>query len=220
MRPLVNLMTAGLVALVLGGCFSPRPDPSKFFVLAPLGTAAGSSMVPAGLATSTAPTIGLGPVKLPEYLDRDEVVTRVGPNRLQLSNEDRWAEPLDNNFKQVVAEDLTRLMGTQSITFYPWPLTTHIDYQVRIDVYRFETDTSSKAELVAHWQVLDGSGKLLYANDANLSDQTQPGESAASALSRTVEALARQIAFAIQSLAQGKQAGPGVSRSKRSQRGS
>ena len=109
------------------------------------------------------------------------MVTRVGPNRLQLSDLDRWAEPLDNNFKQVIAQDLTQSLGTHSITFYPWPGTTRVDYQVRIDVYRFETDPGANAQLVAHWQVLDGSGKLLYANDSNLSAQAQPGEPVAAA---------------------------------------
>ena len=85
-------------------------------------------------------TIGLGPIKLPEYLDRDEVVTRVGPNRLELSDKDRWAEPLNDNFRQVLAQDLTQSLGTHSVIFFPWVGTTHIDYQVRIDVYRFETD--------------------------------------------------------------------------------
>ena len=95
----------------------------------------------------------------------------MAPNRLELSNQDRWAEPLDNNFKQVIAQDLTQLLGTHAITFFPWPGTTRVDYQVRIDVYRFETDSAANAQLVAHWQVLDGSGKLLFANDSNLNEQ-------------------------------------------------
>jgi uncharacterized protein len=187
-------------ALTASGCFSPQPDPSKFFVLAPAGAAAANSIAPAGLSPSSSPIIGLGPIKLPEYLDRDEVVTRVGPNRLELSEKDRWAEPLSNNFRQVIAQDLTQSLGTHSIMFYPWVGTTHIDYQVRIEVYRFESDPNANAQLVAHWQVLDGSGKLLYAGDSNLSEQAQPGEPVAAALSRTVERLAQQIASAIQSV--------------------
>jgi uncharacterized protein len=194
----VILVVAG--ALTAGGCFSPQPDPSKFFVLAPAGAAAANSIAPAGLSPSSSPIIGLGPIKLPEYLDRDEVVTRVGPNRLELSEKDRWAEPLSNNFRQVIAQDLTQSLGTHSIMFYPWVGTTHIDYQVRIEVYRFESDPNANAQLVAHWQVLDGSGKLLYAGDSNLSEQAQPGQPVAAALSRTVERLAQQIASAIQSV--------------------
>jgi len=195
-----TVVAAALGAVTAAGCFTPRPDPSKFFVLEPAAAAAPNSIAPAGTAASSSPTIGIGPIKLPEYLDRDEVVTRVAPNRLELSEQDRWAEPLDNNFKQVMAQDLTQLLGTHSITFYPWPGTTRVAYQVRIDVYRFETDPGANAQLVAHWQVLDGSGKLLYASDSNLNEQAQPGEPVAAALSRTVEGLARQIASAIQSL--------------------
>jgi len=193
--------------LAAGGCFSPQPDPSKFFVLAPASAAAANSIAPAGLSTSSAPTIGLGPIKLPEYLDRDEVMTRVGPNRLELSDQDRWAEPLSDNFRQVLAQDLTQSLGTHSIVFFPWVGTTRIDYQVRIDVYRFETDPSANAQLVAHWQLLDGSGKLLYAGDSKLSQQVQPGEPVAAALSRTVEDLAREIASEIQSLPRRRQPG-------------
>jgi uncharacterized protein len=201
----VILVVAG--ALTASGCFSPQPDPSKFFVLAPAGAAAANSIAPAGLSPSSSPIIGLGPIKLPEYLDRDEVVTRVGPNRLELSEKDRWAEPLSNNFRQVIAQDLTQSLGTHSIMFFPWVGTTRIDYQVRIDVYRFETDPGANAQLVAHWQVLDGSGKLLYAGDSKLSQQAQPGEPVAAALSRTVEDLAREIASAIKSLPRHRQPG-------------
>jgi len=188
------------LAVAGAGCFSPQPDRSKFFVLAPSADVA-NSVAPAGLgAPSAATIIGLGPIKLPEYLDRDEVVTRVGPNRLELSNQDRWAEPLDNSFKQVIAQDLTQALSTHSITFYPWPGTTRVDCQVRIDVYRFETDAAATAHLIAHWQLLDGTGKLLYASDSNISEHAQAGETVAAALSRTVDGLARQIASAIQSL--------------------
>jgi uncharacterized lipoprotein YmbA len=205
-RPWAIVAAVGLGAMVAAGCFSPRPDRSKFFVLSPAAGAA-NSVASAGFAASSGPTIGLGPVKLPEYLDRDEVVTRVGPNRLELSGKDLWAEPLDSSFKQVIAQDLTQSLGTRSITFYPWPGTTHVDYQVRIDVYRFETDSSANARLVAHWQVLDGSGKLLHADDSDLSEPARPGEPAAAALSQTVNGLAQQIASSIQSLSRRRQPG-------------
>ena len=209
MRSRRSVIVAAAVLLVLAasGCFSPQPDPSKFFLLAPAGGPSANSIAPAGLSASSSPTIGLGPIKLPEYLDRDEVVTRVGPNLLELSDKDRWAEPLNDNFRQVLAQDLTQSLGTHSIVLFPWIGTTHIDYQVRIDIYRFETDPNANAQLVAHCQVLDGSGKLLYAGDSNLSEQAQPGEPVAVALNRAVEGLARQIASAIQSLPRHRQPG-------------
>jgi len=42
-------------------------------------------------------TIGLGPIRLPELLDRPQIVIRTGSNRLQLAEDRRWAESLAEN---------------------------------------------------------------------------------------------------------------------------
>ncbi len=186
-------------AMLAAGClFSPQPDNSKFYVLAPQASNGASPNSP----TSSAPhqlVIGLGPIKLPEYLDRPEVVTRVAPDRLELSPTDRWAESLSSDFRQVMAQDLSAQLGTQMITFYPWYRTTHVDYQVQIDVFRFERDSAGTATLVAHWQLFDGSGAILYATDATITESLKPDESGAAAMSRAVGNLAEQIASSIRS---------------------
>ena len=84
-----------------GGCSltSPRPDLTKYYVL----TAAAEPAQPVANGTLV---IGLGPVMMPGYLDHNEIVTRAGANELDLSEIDRWAEPIDQNFKNVLARDL------------------------------------------------------------------------------------------------------------------
>jgi uncharacterized protein len=196
---LMLLVCLGSAILTAGCLFSPQPDKSKFFVLAP-DVAQGAKVTPAAAGAPHQLVIGLGPIKLPEYLDRSDVVTRVAPNRLELSPVDRWAEPLSTDFRQVMAQDLSARLGTQMITFYPWYRTTHVDYQVRIDVYRFERDSHDTATLVAHWQIFDGSGAILYATDSTISETGQPHEPGAAALSRALGTLAGQITSAIQSL--------------------
>ncbi len=192
-----SLTIFALCAVALAGCLSPRRDESKFFVLSPVHGD------PVGIATaSSAQTlIGLGPVKLPAYLDRQEVVTRVAPNRLELSSIDRWAEPLDTDFTRILAQDLSSDLGTQRITFFPWYNTTHVDYQVKVDVYRFEGDKDGKVDLAAHWQILDGTGKLLIARDSAYSETAQAGSASdmAAAMSRALGRLSQDIASAIQS---------------------
>lgn len=187
------------VAVLAAGClFSPRPDRSKFFVLSPEAEH-GAAPVPSSIGATNQLIVGLGPIKLPEYLDRPEVVTRVAPNRLELSPSDRWAEPLSSDFRQVMAQDLSARLGTQMIIFYPWYRTSHIDYQVTIDVYRFERDSHGTVTLVAHWQVFDGSGDILYATDSTVTETAGSGEPGAAALSRALGSLAGQIASSIQS---------------------
>ena len=182
-----------LCAMTLAGCLSPRRDDSKFFVLSPVGAD------PASIGSRQI-LVGLGPIKMPAYLDRQEVVTRVAPNRLELSGENRWAEPLDSDFTRVLAQDLSSDLGTQRITFYPWYNTTLVDYQVKINVYRFESDKDGKVDLTAHWQVLSGTGKLLIVRDSSYTETAKPGDAAdsAAAMSRALGRLSRDIASAIE----------------------
>jgi len=189
-----------LLSLALAGCLSPRKDDSKFFVLSPL-TADGAA--PRVTTAASRPLIlGVGPVQLPAYLDRQEVVTRVAPNRLDLSPIDRWAQPLDTNFTQVLAQDLSSAVGTQQVTFYPWYRSTHVDYQVRVDVYSFEANSNSTVDMTAHWQIFDGDGKLLTARDSSFNEPIQSGQpgAQAAAMSRIVARLSQEIAATIQSM--------------------
>ena len=188
-----QIIVLALCTITIAGCLSPRRDNSRFFVLAPVGAD------PASVASAQF-LIGLGPIKMPAYLDRQEVVTRVAPNRLELSHEDRWAEPLDSDFTRVLAQNLSSDLGTQRITFYPWYSTTHVDYQVKVDVYRFEGDKDGKVDLTAHWQVLSGTGKLLMVRDSSYTETAKPGDTAdsAAAMSRALGRLSREIAAAIE----------------------
>ncbi|HVN63522.1 MAG TPA: ABC-type transport auxiliary lipoprotein family protein, partial [Candidatus Binataceae bacterium] len=80
----LSLLAAGALACTIAGCSSllaPRPDPTKFYVLTP----ASETTAPAPQSSAGEFVLGLGPIKLPAYLDRAEVVTRAVPNRLDLS---------------------------------------------------------------------------------------------------------------------------------------
>ena len=191
MKP--HTIVFALCAVTMVSCLSPRRDNSRFFVLSPVGSDPGS-------IASRQALVGLGPIKMPAYLDRQEVVTRVAPNRLELSGEDRWAEPLDSNFTRVLAQDLASDLGTQRITFYPWYNTTLVDYQVKVNVYRFESDKDGRVELTAHWQVLSGTGKLLVVRDSSYTETAKPGDASdsAAAMSRALGRLSREIASAIE----------------------
>jgi uncharacterized protein len=182
-----------LCAITIAGCLSPRRDDSKFFVLSPVGADPGS-------IGSRQILVGRGPIKMPAYLDRQEVVTRVAPNRLELSGQDRWAEPLDSDFTRVLAQNLSSDLGTQRITFYPWYNTTQVDFQVKVNVYRFESDKDGKVDLTAHWQVLSGTGKLLIVRDSSYTETAKPGDTsdAAAAMSRALGRLSQEIASAIE----------------------
>src|SRR5580700_1859338 len=123
-----KLIGLGACAIVAGcSVLSPQPDRSEFFILTPVSDRAGMAANAASASPDSQLTIGVGPVDFPDYLRRLPVVTRVAPNRIELSDERRWAEPLDKNFVRVLSENLATLLDTERIEKYPWALRTKIE---------------------------------------------------------------------------------------------
>ena len=182
---------------------APQPDRSKFFILSPLTDASVPVSTSAGAATISPLTVGIGPIDFPDYLRRLEVVTQTSTNEVDLSDEKRWAEPLDKNFARVLSENISKLLNTQQIEKYPWPVRTHIDYQIEVDVQRFETTSDGKSQMIARWIIKDGAGKDLYASETTASTPVSAGETgASSALSNDLATLSREVAARIMELRQ------------------
>ena len=201
----MKLITFGACAIVAGcSVLSPQPDRSEFFILSPVSDSAGMATKPASTSPDSQLTVGVGPVDFPDYLRRLPVVTRVAPNRIDLSDERRWAEPLDKNFVRVLSENLAVLLDTQRIEKYPWSLRTKVDYQVEIDVQRFETTSEGQTQLIASWIIRDGhGGKILYTSQTTAGGPAGPdGVSASAALSRDLTTLSKEIASRITELNQ------------------
>src|SRR5713101_3163952 len=115
LRHLTCALLVGLAGLVGCSPLAPRPDRTQYFILSPLGDneASGAAQQPTTGKGDLA--VGVGPVKFPGYLKRPEVVTRAAANRLEVSDQKRWGEPLDKNFESVLAQNLAQILGTQRI---------------------------------------------------------------------------------------------------------
>ncbi|MCB2185228.1 MAG: PqiC family protein [Deltaproteobacteria bacterium] len=159
MRPhakkLSGAAVTALLALVLGlapGCLGSSPR-TQFYMLNSLGTPATDS--PAG-PEKTARVVAVGPVELPAYLDRPQIVLRQGPNQLEFTEFEHWAEPLDKSFSRVLLEDLTNLLNSQDFRFYPWRSQVNFDFQVAVNVLAFEGNQAGQAVLTADWLIFRG----------------------------------------------------------------
>jgi hypothetical protein len=88
--------------ILLSGCLGRSPS-TRFYALTPM---------PQGQATSLTeipgrnPSVGIGPVKLADYLDQSKLVTRTGENRVDVADYDQWAGSLGDNFSNVLAENI------------------------------------------------------------------------------------------------------------------
>ena len=129
---------------------------------------------------------------------------RVARSRFDLSENDRWAEPLDENLTHVLAQNLSILLGSDRIIAYPWPFDLKPHYRVEIQVIRFESDSAGEAQLSARWAVVDETGKEAPSiNESRLSRPAQDKSTDAyvASLSETVADLSREIAKTVIALA-------------------
>ena len=205
--PALALCAAILGLLAPGGC--SNGPPTQFYVLSAI-----NEQAPAVPGKGVA--IGVGPVSLPQYLNRPQIVTRIANNQLAFAEFDQWGGDLNDNFTRVLAANLSSLLRTDRVSLYPWKDEAPIDDQVTVDVANFEQGADGKSVLTAYWSIVDpkkGEVRLMRqttyrdgaataqpaSGSAGASQQgsARPYDAIAAAMSRNLEALSRDIADAI-----------------------
>lgn len=193
-----RLSVAGLVVLSILGCGTSQP--SHFYLLRAGSPAPGSALsapLPSRLS------VGLGPVTLPKYLDRPQIVTRTSAHEVELAEFHKWAEPLSENVAHVLAEHLSALLSTDRILPYPWRSATPVDYQIVVEVVQFEATRGGEAVLVARWSLLGGEEHTVLTTthtQVTHPPTSQDYEAVVEAMSRNLADLSREIAEAITTL--------------------
>jgi uncharacterized lipoprotein YmbA len=187
----------GLACLCVSGCinFSPTPDPSRFFTLTPLPRSEESRERDTNQTNSL--FLGVGPIGFPAYLDREQIVTRISQNRLDISENDRWVEPLEENFSRVFSQNLALLLRGARVVRYPWQNSQRPAYQIQMEVLRFEPIGRQEVELLARWAVVDASNKKsLVVKESRMTrkTKTKSTEASVAALSEALDDLSREIA--------------------------
>jgi uncharacterized protein len=185
------LVLCGLVVLA-GGCASA---PSRFYTLSPVPLASPGSGAP-GLP------IVVGPVTVPEVVDRPQIVLRVGSNRVTLDELNRWASSLQDEIGRTVAQDLMARLSTPNVTLSTQTPVPDPAYRVTISVQRFESALGDAATLDAAWTVRRAKEEATRTGRTTLREPAQGAthEALVAAHSRAVDRLSQDIADAIVSL--------------------
>ena len=132
-----------LAAATLAGCSSPPK--TNFYTLSPAASA------PARADAKVPYSVAIGPVGVPESLDRPQMVTRTGANQVSVAEFERWAGPLKNEIALAIAENLKPLLGDASVSTYPQGV--NADVNVSVDVQRFDSVQGDAALIEAAWVV-------------------------------------------------------------------
>lgn len=188
------------VAMLMGlmlwsGCV--RSTQPRFYVLTemPDPTTAASAEPGRGAA------VGVGPVSLPGYLDRLQIVTRRGAE-LHFAEFDRWGEPLSEGVPRAIAAHLAAILATDRVVMFPWAAGRTIEYQVVIDVTRFDGVARGDVLLQARWRVLGPDRKELALRSSSVREATGEAGYAAlvAAMNRSLGTLSREIADSVKGL--------------------
>jgi hypothetical protein len=147
----VKLLPLALAALLIAGCGASPP--SKFYVLT-------ADPAPPRAASPAGGTVAVGRVSLPGALDRPSIARRRGGNEIVYAEEERWAGPLDDMVRRVLADDLAaRLPAGISLVesaAKPPPGVT-----VAVEISRFDADETGAVTLAARWEALGPNGRPL-----------------------------------------------------------
>ena len=166
-------LSAALLAGLLAACSSSPP--LQFYQLRADPPAGATTAAPLPAATGR---WQIGPIQLPEYLDRDTLLLPVGQAGLRALSGQRWAEPLRDALPRVLRMDLARLRGADQVWGTPTPAGLAIARQLRVEIQQFDaTEDGSAVVLQARWWLVDPAGAVpAEVHDSRLS---APARSAA-----------------------------------------
>jgi len=148
--------------------------------------------------------VAIGPVTLPEALDRSQIVLRVAPNRYAIADAERWSEPLRLEIPRVIAEEVGQGLPAARVASYMQDGGQGADYRVLIDVLRFESVPGVSVTLEAAWSVRNRAGARVREAHFRLVEKVGVSGVAplVAAHAKGLAALAQEIAAALVTLAQ------------------
>jgi uncharacterized lipoprotein YmbA len=189
-KPALCLISLALVLSVSACSRSPR---SNFYTLVPKDQPPGQAL------SAAAPSVSVGPVTIPEVVDRPQIVVRVAENRVEVLESHRWAEPLKSEIPRLMAQELGRMLGSSRVSSYGQSAGADATYSVLVDIARLEAVPGEAAVVQALWTVRRGSARI--KGESLVREKVSgPGyDQLVSACSRALAGVSSDIAKAIKS---------------------
>ncbi len=176
------------LVLCFSGCLSRSPAPTLYVFEAGDGwdTMAGRSF------TGKEPAVSLAPIKLPEYLDRPQLVVRTGENTIRAVEQHRWGIELQRGILDVLSTGLSRELPEVYVNPEPLRLGTG-GYHIQISILRLDGALNGPVHLAAQWNVRKGGarGELLLRRLGTY--ENQPAQASYAAYVESVNQLIRDL---------------------------
>jgi uncharacterized lipoprotein YmbA len=190
----------GLIAVVLCGCAS-SPS-SRFYILSSL-----KNLEPEKPTVSAAPAIvvAVGPIVIPDYLDKPGIVTRFSKNELNVNEYHRWGGDLESLLSRTVIENLSALLPVDRFSVVRWSpgiqAPVPITYRLTVDLMRFDASPNDAAFFEASWMLYGNEKEPILIRRSVISAPVKGTDydEMVGAMSKTIEDFSREIADAVKS---------------------
>lgn len=182
----------GIIAALLLASACSRSPRVTFYTLTPDSPVQGAPPSPRQLS------VAVGPVTIPELVNRPQLVVRLAPNRVDVLESHRWAEPLKTEIPRLMAADLGRVLGSSRVTAYGQAAGGEPDYRVLVDLTRLEAVPGESVAIEANWLVRGAGGARREGGTLVREKVSGAGyEAVAAAFSRALAGVCAEIAKSI-----------------------
>ena len=155
-RRTIHFTAAAIFGLVAGGCsaLKPQEDPTRFFIL--------REVIPSrSLGVEKTLSVGIGRVRIPDYLQSSKIVVRKGEHELTYSDIHRWGEDLDGAIGRSLEGQMGEFLPEGEIMWFPWRERREPDHLVSVEILRFEGDQwRNHAWVKAKWKIAANSEEV------------------------------------------------------------
>ena len=98
--------------------------------------------------------LGVGPLRMPEYLAKTRIVTRHGGAEMIVDDFNRWAEPVEDELHRIVAANLDGLLEDTVVVAFPYRHYTDMRGRVVGRIDRFDADQEGRVTLLVQWGIV------------------------------------------------------------------
>ena len=196
---MIRILPIIIMISLLLGCSTSSPTP-KYFTLSSL---ASSKAADISHSRSSAAVIGVGPVEIPDYLDKPQIVTRTATNELLLSEFNLWGGSLKTDIMRVLIEDISSFLGSEPVAIVAWR--AHVPGSYRIPIYfsRLDAIPDSTVFLNSKWGIVAKDGKTIeMIRESSITKPVKGNEynDIVNAMSDVLADFSKEIASAVKAL--------------------
>lgn len=172
---LKRFIPVGLVFVCMSviGCRSASP-PVAFYTLTPVPVAQVPETGDTNQDAFKNISIGIGPINFPTVLERPQIVTRPSPNRIELSEFNRWGGDLRQDFLNVLAQNISMISGSNQVFKYSLSDNIEPSFRVKLDVHQFDGGLGEYVLLNVSWVLIESGGNHPVNNVIKRSVIKQP----------------------------------------------